>query len=187
MEMNAKRIEGFLRNEGFTMTTGDVNLEYGQTWVKESEYSPGCFDVIEIADLDGAAGCDGQLLVTARETWMPNALEPGRDTWMGILQCCDVRSFLPSIAKHDKQLARLVLAGECVSYGWSDPAGYGIHEFVAIVDHDVYWHPEEYTLFDEQQKYTVKGFGWMAVYRAVVNAIAMCDSSMTLPYAIRGN
>jgi len=185
--MDAKRIEGFLRNEGFTMTTGDINLEFGQTWVRECDYDRGIFDVVEIVDVDSAAGCDGQILVTARQTWMPNALEPGRDTWMDILQCCDIKSWLPAIAKHNKGFARLVMAGECVSYGWSDPAGYGIHEFVAIADHDVHWHPEEYTLFDEQQRYTVKGYGWAAVYRAVVNAIAMCESNTMLPFPIIGD
>ena len=184
--MNAKGIEKHLTAEGFTMVMGDVNLEHGQTWIREYEHEA-IFDVVEITDLDGAAGCEGQLLVTARQTWLPCALEPGSDTWKGILSCCDVKSWLPSIAKRDKQFARLAMAEACTSYGWSDPAGYGIHEFVAIADHDVHWHPEEYTLFDEQQRYTVKGYGWAAVYRAVVNAIAMCESNTMLPFPIIGD
>ena len=183
--MNANGIEKYLTAEGFAMVTGDVNLEYGQTWVREYELEA-VFDVVEICDLDSAAGCEGQLLVTARQTWLPCALEPGRNRWLGILQCCDVKSWLPSIAKHDKQLARLAMAEACASYGWSDPAGYGIHEFVAL-DWEPHYHPENCTLFDEQEKYTVKGFGWAAVLRAIENAIAMCESSMTLPNKLRGD
>jgi len=183
--MNARGIERHLTAEGFTMVMGDVNLEYGQTWLREYE-NEGVFDVVEIVDLDGAAGCEGQLLVTARQTWLPHGLSCNRATWLGILECMEVRSYLPAIAKQNKKLARLVMAEACASYGWSDPAGYGISEFIAL-DWEPHYHSDEYEIFDEEEKYTVIGFGWAAVLRAVENAIAMCESSMTLPNKLRSD
>ena len=161
---NEKSIEKILQQNSFEFVTGDLDLLYGRTYVRDNGDS---FDIIEIVDLDSACGADGQIMVQARVTSFDYV---DAKQHKSVQESHDTSSWLPDLARKDKNAARLAYAESIASYGIVDPAGYSASHFVAVFDRSY----EK----DARERWTsnrVFGWGYAAILRAVENATAACD------------
>ena len=150
-----KTIERFLQQNDFTMIMGDIDLTYGQTWIRDNEYY---FDIIEIVDLDSAAGASGQILVEAKTTSF-DYLTP--QDHKSVQSCMDCKCWLPRIARGNRAMGRLAYAADIASYGIADEHGWN----TAIFDRSDYR--------DSREKWgrIVPGWGYAAIQRAIDNAM----------------
>ena len=96
-----------------------------------------------------------------------------------IQESFDTSSWLPDLARNNKNAARLAYAESVASYGKADPAGYGPNHFVAVFDRTYEKDAREHWTSNR-----VFGWGYAAILRAVENAIAACDSCQVFPHEI---
>lgn len=110
-EYSPAEVRSLLEERGYTEVWGDASLiPHGGLFVKE--YA-GSFEVVELVDLDSAAGVDDtMLLIKAAVSFKLN-----RRMWLHMLDSMDTRAHLPDVARKDKAMARLVLAADIWSYG----------------------------------------------------------------------
>ena len=156
------RIETILEKNNFVRV-------YENTYARDNGEKS--FSVIEIIDLYDVSNTPGAL-VTAYETAYSYVSD-----WKSIIECMDLHSYLPEVAKVDKAHARLALAVELVRYGVCDAAGLCASQFEAAAERG------EHVSFGAQ----VKGYGHTALVRAIENAIAACNSCMLLPHPTEVN
>ena len=160
--MNAReKLLRYMEQQGYTWL-GDESIWYGGYFVRDEGYN--CFHLIEIIDLDGAAGADNLVLVRALGTSF-EYLDGQR--WRDVINCDDLRRWLPRIAKEDKALARLILAEEIARYGIADPCPPAWWEPDSLLV-----HPERPSADDDYKGWTgdaevVEGWGWAALQRAL--------------------
>lgn len=116
-EHTSEEVRDYLKEHGYTEIWADLDLvTYGGLFVKE-DY-PGCFEIVELIDLESAAGVDQTMLIergsVSYAVLHKNKWSKGM--WRGLLGSTDNRPFLEEIAKTDKALARLLLAADIWNY-----------------------------------------------------------------------
>lgn len=159
MKQNDVRLE--FEALGYTELWSDAELEYGGVWAKEDKW--GNFTIIELIDLEGAAGVDGTMLVERKDTFY--GLLNGKNH-RSVQGCCDTWMHLPEVARRDKALARLMYANDICTYGLCDTEWRTV-----ILDPKAAW--------SEDNKGNPDNWGWLIEdstgWDAVIEAINQLD------------
>lgn len=100
--------------------SGDVNLEYGGTFIKVdlSDWDNGYLDCVRVTDLDSACGFYGAVMVE-RVTILRRSGKEGRRA----LACCGQVHAARNWPKRDRASVVAWFAECLLSYGHYDPAG----------------------------------------------------------------
>ena len=92
---------------------GDINVEYGGSWVNLDNWEHDYCECVRVTDLDSGCGATGMVMIEHVVILL------NKDKWIDALNCCGLS--VGELLAMDSDSRKLCLADCLLSYGFYDP------------------------------------------------------------------